>query len=267
VALYPSDSDDNEDPILRLLDVPFEDDEESTTVNFYPEVEDGNDKSDKDDVTKRLARLEAENEALKASAAPMYQPYTAPAAPVPQTPHYNAPTSLFPSTNDQARQDAINQLNQKFASNPGEALLEVFMQGQRTAEEANKRNLYPVAAQNTRFAINQYASTSGMDSDTRAEFDKLVSAFTQEQLASADPSKLEDNLKIIRATARGLAAETQEKNNARRNVPPPFAGSGGRGGTPVQLKLSKQQKYAWELGKAQGLKDSDLHELYKKGDL
>jgi hypothetical protein len=272
VPLYPtSDPQDDDNPLLSLLD---SDEEDTSTISFIPGLDDEDeDKSgkkaavnaDSSALTERLDRLERENEQLKSRVPAVPQPIQYAPVPVPQ---YSS--GLFPSNSNQdAAAAEVNRLNEAFARNPGEALREVYLRGQQAAEEAQKRNLVPVAIQNARFAINQFVTASGMDAETRAEFNKLVGEFTPEQLAQADPTRIEGQLDYVRKIARANVIEEKEKANKRSQNPPPLGSSSGSAGkgSPVSVKLNRQQKATWDLGKAQGLSDKDLYKMYKEGEL
>lgn len=252
--------------------------EETYVPSYIPEAEAGSEftvyvddeegeNDAKDDLAARLAALEEDNRKLREQkpAAPSFQP-------VPQT--QNTPTSrtnvpLFGGNSEQEQEEALVQsLNAQFAANPGKALLEVFKKGQESAEAAARRNLYPVAAQNARMAIQNYATEQGMDAATRKEFQQLVGGISNDTLAQADPLQMQQQLDYLHDMAYGRAQRQAAQNNQRRNTPPPFGGgSKGGSGKAVTVSLNASQQYTWNLGKEQGLSDKELMDMYKKGDL
>lgn len=273
MALYPNDEDE-QDEVYKLLDAPLdeidEEDDNEGGMTLFPssdEEEIQNDKAENaKEIARRLEKLEEENRALRERPAQQQQyqqPY--------QAPVYQQQQQQGFFQNSQAQDDAlVTELNTKFGENPGRALLEIYRKGKQDAEEAARKNLYPVAAQNTKFAINQYANTANMDADTKAEFQKLTADFTPQQLAAAaeNPQALDQHLELIRKIAWANAAEKREKSNGRRNTPPPFAGgSSGRGRAEGGIKVPKGSEYTVKLAKAQGFTDKQIAEMLRKGEI
>jgi hypothetical protein len=265
VATYPNDEEEASNPFLALLDQTEENEEEESSGNysFVPSSDEEEEvRNDTKKMSDRLDALERENEELKgkAAAAPTYNQ--------PQTPQqqYQAPV-YNQNSEDGQRQAVINSINEKFARNPGEAMFETMLQMQKQAEEASRRNLAPVAAQNTRFAIDNFAANSIVDADVKAEFKKLVSNLTSDQLATANPSELPIYLDNIRKVAWANAQEAKEHASKRTNAVPPFSGgAGGRSG-PMPIRLTKQQNDIVKMYKSQKITDKQIQEMLKNGEI
>lgn len=241
-----------------------ESDAGGSEFTVYVDDEEG-EKDAKDDLADRLAALEEDNRKLREqkAATPSFQPVQQNQS----TPARSA-VPMFGGTTDNEREQAIQAMNAQFAANPGEALYNVFEMGRRQAEEAAKRNMYPVAAQNARMAIQNYTTQSGMDATTREEFNKLVGGLSNDTLAQADPLQMQQQLDYLHDMAFGRAQRQAAQNNQRRNAPPPFTGGARQGsGKAVTVRMNDTQKYAWNLGKEQGLSDKILKGMLDNGEL
>lgn len=249
-------------------------DTDDNIVTYFPDADAQEDLHGKtggngrEEYEEQIRQIKEEREALQAQITALKT------APVPH--HSNSPQqqpstqpNIFPNSGANDRAAVVAQLEAEYLKSPGEAMLKVYEAARQSAVEEARRSMFPVAGQQTRFAIDQFKQNAKFLPDEEQEFNKMVGQLTPETLAAADPTQLGEHLRILKAAAKGFALENRQ-NTPQPRVPQYAVGGtssvGSGRSTPQKRQLTKAQKMLWDTGIENGMSPKEILEVIDKGD-